>query len=342
MKRIWLVGVLLVLFGVAGLVHAEREESHSVVVTSTNAAANQLLVYDTVGALIQAVPTGGQGGVSGNAGGIAVRGNLLAIVNFGSGSVSLFNRDEDGFALRQVIAGVSAPVSVAFGEEHLYVLGTTTVESHRVRDMDTEPGPDGVAALLHADGSAAQVGVVNGALVITEKSNIIEVAQLRSGVVSGSMVPVDIPADSDAPFGLVTRGANAYVTIAHSDEITVIRSGQLVDLVRTGTPTGSGQHAPCWLALLGPYLYSANSPSHTLSRFIATGASIVPDEAVAARTNGAPTDIAAAGKRLAVIDSDGVVSRLTQFVVEDDGTLAPAATTVIASAAANGVAIITR
>jgi DNA-binding beta-propeller fold protein YncE len=160
--------------------------------------------------------------------------------------------------------------------------------------------------------------------------------------VSGSMVPVDIPADSDAPFGLVTRGANAYVTIAHSDEITVIRSGQLVDLVRTGTPTGSGQHAPCWLALLGPYLYSANSPSHTLSRFIATGASIVPDEAVAARTNGAPTDIAAAGKRLAVIDSDGVVSRLTQFVVEDDGTLAPAATTVIASAAANGVAIITR
>ena len=94
--------------------------------------------------------------------------------------------------------------------------------------------------------------------------------------------------------------------------------------------------------LLGPYLYSANAPSHSLSRFIATGTRIVPDEAVAARTSGAPTDIAAAHQRLAVIDSDGVVSRLTQFVVNADGTLAQVAATVIDIAVANGVAIITR
>lgn len=55
--------------------------------------------------------------------------------------------------------------------------------------------------LLHADGSAAQVGVVSGELVITEKSNIVEVAHLRSGVVSGSVVPVDLPAGSDTPLG---------------------------------------------------------------------------------------------------------------------------------------------
>ena len=73
MKRTWIVGVLLVLFGGAGPVHADREDSRAVVVTSTNAASNELLVYNTRGVLVQALPTGGQGGVTGNAGGIAVQ-----------------------------------------------------------------------------------------------------------------------------------------------------------------------------------------------------------------------------------------------------------------------------
>lgn len=155
------------------------------------------------------------------------------------------NRDEDRFALSQVISSASAPVSVAFGEEHLYVLGTATVESHRVSDTDIEQTPDGVTPLLHADGSAAQVGVVDAALVITEKSNIVEVAQLRSGVVSGSIVPVDLPAGSDTPFGLVTRGANAYVTIAHSDEIALITGGQLIDRLHTVTRSAARIAVSC-------------------------------------------------------------------------------------------------
>ena len=41
---------------------------------------------------------------------------------------------------------------------------------------------------------------------------------------------VEIPTGSDTPFGLVTRGTNGYVTIAHSDEISLIKNGRLIAL----------------------------------------------------------------------------------------------------------------
>ena len=133
-----------------------------------------------------------------------------------------------GFDFRQGVTTVSSPVSVAFGKDHLYILGTTTVESHRIDGAGIDAVADGVITLLRADGSAAQVGVVGDQLVISEKSGAIEVADVRGGAVVGPAVAVSIPADSDTPFGLVTRGSNGYVTIAHSDEISLIKNGQLV------------------------------------------------------------------------------------------------------------------
>ncbi|HSL22685.1 MAG TPA: hypothetical protein VK886_14220 [Vicinamibacterales bacterium] len=127
-------------------VAAAADRDGTLIVTSSNTADNHLLVYDTVGTLIQEVPTLGQGGVGGNAGGIATNIGTVAVVNFGSQTVSLFSRGEGGFELRQTVPTSSQPVSVAFGTTHLYVLGTTTVESHR-------SGPDGVEA--HADGTGA-------------------------------------------------------------------------------------------------------------------------------------------------------------------------------------------
>jgi hypothetical protein len=62
------------------------------VVTASNTANNQLLVYDTSSNLIQTVATGGQGGVSGNSGGLTAFGNVVAVVNFLSNSVSIFGR----------------------------------------------------------------------------------------------------------------------------------------------------------------------------------------------------------------------------------------------------------
>jgi len=304
-----------------------------VITSSNNALGNQLLVYDTSGALLQTAATGGLGGVSGNAGGIAASQDSVAVVNFGSQSVSIFDIVGSSVQLRQVVTTLSSPVSVAFGKNHLYVLGTVFVESHRIDGHDVDGIADGFSPLRQGDGSAAQVGVVADQLLITEKSNAVEVVNLRGGAVSGPAVEVAIPGGSDTPLGLTTRGADGYVTIAHSDEVGLVKHGDLIALTGSGT-----EHAPCWLTLVDQFLYSSNSPSHSISRYVVTGTQMVLDAAVAATTAGAPTDIASAAHLIAVLDG-GAQTHLTQFSVDSDGGLHLTATTVV-SKGANGVVVI--
>jgi len=306
-----------------------------VITSSNNSLGNQLLVYDTSGALLQTAATGGLGGVSGNAGGIAASQDSVAVVNFGSQSVSIFDIAGSAVQLRQVVTTLSRPVSVAFGKNHLYVLGTVFVESHRIDGHDVDGIADGFSPLRQGDGSAAQVGVVADQLLITEKSNEVEVVDLRGGAVSGPAVEVALPGGSDTPLGLTTRGANGYVTIAHSDEVGLVKHGDLIALTASGT-----QHAPCWLTLVDQFLYSSNSPSHSISRYVVTGTQVVLDAAVVASTAGAPTDIASAAHLIAVLDG-GAQTHLTQFSVDGDGDLHLTATTVVSNGA-NGVVVIQR
>ncbi len=335
MKSLSSLAVVAALTAAASLATAQDWSRHTLVVTASNAAANQLLVYTTSGQLVQTIATNGQGGVSGNAGGIAVSNDRLAVVNFGSQNVSIFERGDDGFRFKQLVSAQSSPVSVAFGHGHLYILGTTHVESHRVYNYGIDANADGAASLVLADGSAAQVGVIDTQLIISEKNNVIESVNLNSdGAVTGSAITVkNIPANVNAPFGLATRGNDAYVTIAHADEISLVRDDTVV------TVTGSGtQHAPCWVTLDGPFLFSANSPSKSVSRYLVYGTNIIQQAAIAATFNGNPTDINYKGGLVAVIDSNGTVSHLSIFSTDGDGnlTLSGAATTT----SANGVAVV--
>jgi hypothetical protein len=336
MKRFGVIATAALLAGAAMGYAEDMRHTSPLVVTASNTAINQLLVYDLTGKLIQSVATQGQGGVSGNAGGIAVRAGMVAVVNYGSKSVSILARQGNGFGVRQMIPVVSNPVSVAFGNDHLYVLGTTKVESHQVFGASVSSNPDGIASLLKADGSAAQVGVVQNQLVITEKSNVIETVNLlNDGAVTGIATLVqNIPANVDAPFGLVTRGNNAYVTIAHADEISLVRNGKVL----TVTPSGT-QHAPCWVALAGPFLFSSNSPSKSISRYAVYGQKIIQDAAVAAQLNGSPTDIAAAAGLVAVVDGSGSLSHVSIFHLDEDGNLSLAGAATV-NAPANGVAVL--
>lgn len=335
MKRLAGIGVSALLAG--ALVYGQNRAQSPLVITASNASANQLLVYSSTGSLLQTVATRGQGGASGNAGGIAVRENrMAAVVNFGSKSVSVFQRAGNGFRLGQVISTASSPVSVAFGHDHLYILGTANVESHQIFGFGINSNPDGVVPLFKADGSAAQVGVLPHSLIISEKSNTIETVQLDGGgAVEGSATLVsDIPANVDTPFGLVTRGDNAYVTIAHADEISLVRNGMVL------TTTGSGtQHSPCWVALDGPFLFSSNSPSKSISRYAVYGRNIIQDAAVAATLNGSPTDIAHRAGLVAVIDGAGQLSHLSIFDVDEDGNLTLKGSASI-SGSINGVAVV--
>lgn len=336
MKVMPYVAAFALLISAATSIPTHAQDQHFLVVTASNTPTNNLLVYNSANQLIQTLPTGGNGGVAGNAGGIATSRDRLAVVNFGSENVSIFVRSDEGLRLEQVIPTVSRPLSVAFGHGHLYVLGSTTVESHQVFDFGVSPGIDGKAALLHADGSAAQVGVLYHQLIISEKSNAIETVNLASdGAVDGAATLVqNIPSNVNAPFGLVTRDNEAYVTIAHANEISLVRNDTVL------TVTGSGtQSAPCWVALDGPYLFSANSPSMSVSRYLVYGTKIVQAEAVAASFSGKPTDITYRNGLLGVIDGAGAVSHLSVFDVDGDGNLTLRGVSTITSAA-NGVAIV--
>lgn len=337
--RTWIVGTALALVVAAAPVQAAMA-AETFVVTSSNAANNELLVFDAAGALVQSVPTQGQGGSGGRAGGIATKSGWVAVVNFGSQSVSLFDRTRDGFALRQIVTTLSPPVSVAYGDDHLYVLGTTTIESHRIEQNGVDPSADGDAPLVRADGTAAQVGVIGESLVISEKGGAIETVALRGGAVARDPVALALPAAALAtPFGLVTRGSTAYVTVADSDEVLLVRNGTLLASVATGVPGGPGQQAPCWIAVVGPYLFTANSPSHSISRLVTAGQQLRLDAPVAATTVGSPIDITVDVDLLAVVDTANGMSRVTQFHIDEDGNLLQSAISTVQSAA-NGVAIV--
>jgi hypothetical protein len=325
--------------------HPAAAPASSLVVTASNTAINQLLLYSPTGVLLKAIATGGQGGVSGNSGGIAQNHQRLAVVNFASNNVSIFAKDVASGSLRlEGVVPVSAgPVSVALSEDHLYVLTSKSVESHAI---DARAGvnarADGEAALLIGDGSAAQVGILPGQLILSEKSNAIEAVALNGrGAIGGDAVLTkNIPANVNAPFGLITRGADAYVTIAHANEISLVRNNTVLAVTGSGT-----QASPCWLALDGPFLFSSNSPSHSVSRYVVSGQNIVQAVAVAATLNGNPTDIAFshAGDNqglAAVIDSNGAVSHLSIFKVDASGNLGLQGLANISTPTTNGVAVV--
>jgi hypothetical protein len=325
-----------VAFVCATAIGALAQSDKPMVVTASNTTSNDLLVYNTSGQMLATLPTGGAGGVSGNAGGIASKGGRVAVVNFGSGNVAIFARSDSGFHLEQLIPSASNPVSVAFGHGHLYILGAISVESHQLFDFGVGPSSNGMSTLLKADGSAAQVGVLEKQLIVTEKSNVIETISLTDdGAVTGTPTLVsNIPANVNVPFGLVTSDDEAYVTIAHANEISLVRNDVVI------TTTGSGtQMAPCWLALDGPWLYSSNSPSHSVSRYLVYGTQIIQKQAVSASFNGAPTDIAYNSGSLAVIDGVGGISHLSVFHVDADGNLILRSVSTV-TAPINGVAVI--
>jgi hypothetical protein len=341
-----LAGALaLVAAGAAAAQTSPASTVSALIVTASNTATNQLLVYSSTGALSQTIPTGGQGGAGGNAGGIAQNDERLAVVNFASNSVSVFTKDKVRGALKleSVVPVAAGPVSVALNEDHLYVLTAQSVESHPV---DYRGGvsahSDGDARLVVADGSAAQVGILPGQLIVSEKSNVIEAVSLdgRGAVHGAALKTRNIPANVDAPFGLVTRGFDAYVTIAHANEVSLVRNNAVL------TVTGSGtQSAPCWLALDGQFLFSSNSPSHSVSRYVVSGQSIVQAVPVAATFNGNPADIAYAhtgynNGLAAVVDANATVSHLSIFRVDAAGNLGLQGLATINTPTANGVAIV--
>jgi hypothetical protein len=206
------VGLLLIVVSSAK-VQAQGSQKILAVTMTNDPDANAVIVIDALTqARIQTLSTNGKGGVSNNARGVAqFDGRLFAAVNNGSGTVALFNRAGDHLVFEQLVVTTSAPVSVEFANGHMYVAGTTSVDSFIV-DGSHVGALDGTTNLalagggLPPNGSTAQVGAANSqTLLVTLKTDpipgTIDVVQLRQGAIVGTADAVSAPIGTLAPFG---------------------------------------------------------------------------------------------------------------------------------------------
>jgi len=342
--------ILLVLAASVAVARAEHHGLTLAVLMTNDPVSNQIKVYDAkTKVLLQTLSTQGKGGVAGNARGVKqYNGELFAAVNNGSNTVALYRRDGDRLKFAELVTTTSAPVSVDFGNHHMYVAGATTVDSF-VLHRDNVERMDGTTGLVlagggaPANGSTAQVGVINeDRLLVTLKTDpdpgTVDVVALHDGAVTGAIpTAVSAPAGTLTPFGFsVYSDGTAVITLAHSSQDGLFRNGAFVSVV------AAGQAAPCWTTTAGKYVFTANTGSKTISRVIGTGSNIFVDSLVAATitTGGAPTDIDTDKGVMGVIDHGAGQSHLSLFTYNRFGELAASGAPInIGVANANGVAI---
>lgn len=345
-----MAATVLVLAAGAAAVRAEQPDRTLAVTMTNDPVDNRINVYDAdTHELLQTLSTQGKGGAGGNARGVKqYGGELIAAVNNGSNTVAVFRRDGDRVKFEKVVSTTSAPLSVDFGNDHMYVAGATTVDSfalheHTVAGLDGTTGLELAGGGAPSNGSTAQVGVVNDQqLLVTLKTDpdpgTVDVVRLVDGAISGAPIAVSAPAGTLTPFGFsVYPDGTAVITLAHSDQDGLFRDGAFTAVV------GAGQAAVCWATRVGKYVFTANTGSQTISRLIGTGNNVFVDSAVAARiaTGGAPADLDADAGILAVIDHVGGQSHLSFFRYNAFGELTAAGTPITVGVAdANGIAIV--
>jgi len=352
-RSIVVCGFAALLVGTVNIGAARADQlKASLAVTMTNdAESNQINVYNAeTGALLQTLSTHGKGGVGGNARGVRqVDGEVFAAVNNGSGTVAVFRRNGNGLKFEETVETTSAPVSIDFGNDHMYVAGATTVDSFAMHH-NSIAGMDGSATLqlfgggLPPAGSTAQVGVLDAEhLLVTLKTDplpgTVDVVTLNAGAVAGALPSaVSAPNGTLTPFGFATYpDGTAVITLAHSNQVGLFREGTFRDVV------AAQQAADCWATRVDKYVFTANTGSHTVSRLVGTGSHVFVDAPVAAAivTGGAPADIDGADGILAVIDHGGGQSRISLFLYNEFGELSPSGSLInVGVPNANGVAIL--
>ena len=336
--------------GIADLTADRRAVTLAVTMTN-DPVTNQIKVYDAGSrALLQTLTTGGKGGAGGNARGVKqYRGEIVAVVNNGSNSVALYRREGNGLRFDKLVTTTSAPVSVDFANDHMYVAGATTVDSFVIRKNDVE-WLDGTASLelwgggAPPNGSTAQVGAVDERrLLVTLKTDpepgTVDVVSLRDGTITGgTAVAVTAPSGTLTPFGFsVYPDGTAVITLAHSSQAGLFRNGAFAALI------DATQTADCWMTRAGKYVFTANTGSKTISRLIGTGNNVFVDAPVAATiaTGGAPADIDTDDGVMGVIDHGAGQSHLSLFTYTRFGELTASGAPInLGVANANGVAIV--
>jgi hypothetical protein len=332
------VGALFILGLASGAALAEGFERATLVVTSTNnATANNIVVFrvDATSApslsYVTSLPTGGAGGAGGNAGLVQFNGEVGAVANSGSNSITQLVREGDFIEIGRsfnMARGCSNPVSVAIKHDHLYAVGANCVESH-----DWPSGAIDGSVVALPDTSAAQVVAGRTWAGVTMKSgSVVQLALRRDGALAGTSANVALPAGAnDTPLGAAFWDDVMGFDPAHSP-----KSLALVD----STPAFPNGNAPCWLAKgPGNIWYSGNTPAKAISIFLsdAQGGAFYKSIALP----GAPTDVTVShdGKWLGVIYTAADGAHIGLFSIDVYGDLKMVATSAaIGVAGFNGIA----
>jgi hypothetical protein len=202
-------GGLLAAILLATTVAAAGEPERAVfVLTSTNdPAGNSVVVFHldkgeaSTLSYVESLPTGGNGGASGNAGILRFGREGGAVANFGSNSVTVLTREEDFFRVGHTIklaSGCLKPDSVALTPDHLFIVGANCAESH------AWPGGALQGVPVHlTDPSAAQIAVGETWSAVTMTSgSVLQLPLRRDGSLSGAAIPVELPAQANnTPLG---------------------------------------------------------------------------------------------------------------------------------------------
>jgi hypothetical protein len=306
-----------VLFATALAVANGNGHSVFVLTSTNNASGNEVVVFElnTWGtpslSWSNTLPTGGNGGASGNAGILQFSGNLGAVANYGSNSVSRLVREGNSISMGSTINlawGCVQPDSVAISTEQLFVVGTNCAQSY------AWPWGlvDGTVRL--SDTSAAQIAAgMTWAAVTLKSGSLLQLPLTTRGTISGTYTSVPLQSDADSvPLGEAFWGDILGFTPAHSEEnFAIVSNG--VEYPIPGTPFSSGQ-APCWVAKgAGNIWYTGNSPGQAISIFFSDSQGGAFYKSVPLQVAGTPTDITVSpdGKWLAVIytyDGQGYVA----------------------------------
>jgi len=335
-SELWRPGFTLAALCLTGALAASGQANRSaLVVTSTNnASGNAVVVFklDTTGtpslALGQNLLTGGKGGASANAGILQFRGDLGAVANYGSNTVSQLVRYGNSIAIGKTIdlaPDCTNPDSVALTQEHLFVVGANCAESHEW-PWGFVDGP--VVSLT--DPSAAQIAVgENWAAVTMSSGSLLQLPLTHDdGVLSGTSTPIPLPSDADmVPLGEAFWGNVLGFTPAHSpDSFAIVDEDRTLTPILGPTPSFP-VNAPCWVAKgPGNIWYTGNSPGDAISIFFSDGQGGVFYKSLP--LPGSPTDITVSPdqKWLAVIYAAGGNAYVAVYSIDSHGDLTPVAT----------------
>ncbi len=346
------LGMLATAFLTATLSPAVEPGGDIFVLTSTNSATNNVVVFKLNStpsptlSLVGMLPTGGAGGAGGNAGAVQFQNSFGAVVNYGSNNVTQLVRYGNYIQVARNIelaSGCTNPVSVALAGNNLFVAGANCAESHAWPAGNVD-GP--VVAL--PDSSAAQIAVGQSWAAVTLKSGNGSVLQLpltASGGLAGTSSLIALSLGTGAtPLGEAFWGDILGFDPAHAqDSFALMNKGGTVIPVAGPTPPYP-TNAPCWLAKgPGNVWYSGNSPGTAISIFFSDSQGGVFYKSIP--LPGVPTDITVSSDNnwLAVIytaAADGL-ARVAVFAIDAYGDLSLTATSspVGSVGTFNGVAI---